>query len=148
MTYFIFTKDSDNIENTIYRIAENQIDFNNLNIEDNNYKIIQDSIENFNLVKLNKKFPIKYNGDIITYVDANINFIDNFGLKFHIDNIKYLINCFLKSNPNDIHFDKWNNYLTQINALDLKNITYPLNKSLEQYFNDLNMPVLNPLQLP
>jgi hypothetical protein len=36
----------------------------------------------------------------------------------------------------------------QLNNLNLDSITYPLNKSLEQYFNDLGQPSLNPLQIP
>jgi len=48
MSYFIFLKNSDNIEGTIYKIAENQSDLNNINITQSDYKIIQDSQENFN----------------------------------------------------------------------------------------------------
>ena len=51
MVYFIFGKNLDNIEGTIYRIAENQSDLNNLNILQSDYKIIEDSQSNFNLVK-------------------------------------------------------------------------------------------------
>jgi hypothetical protein len=40
------------------------------------------------------------------------------------------------------------NYYTQLNNLNLDNITYPLNKSLEQYLSDLGQPSYNILQLP
>jgi hypothetical protein len=53
MSYFIFTNNTEDITNTIYRIAENQSDLNNLNIDKSIYKIIEDSQENFNAVKLN-----------------------------------------------------------------------------------------------
>jgi hypothetical protein len=36
----------------------------------------------------------------------------------------------------------------QLNNLNLDSITYPLNKSLEQYFSDLGQTSLNPLQIP
>jgi hypothetical protein len=39
MSYFIFVKDLNNVEGTIYRIAENQDDLNNLNITQSIYKI-------------------------------------------------------------------------------------------------------------
>jgi hypothetical protein len=52
MAYFIFTKNSDNIEGSIYKIAENLNDFNCLNISQSDYKIIEDSESNFNLIKL------------------------------------------------------------------------------------------------
>ena len=55
---------------------------------------------------------------------------------------------FLKNNKNHQLFNRWNNYYTQLNNLDLNSIEYPLNKSLEQYFKDQNLPSLNPLQIP
>ena len=40
MAYFIFRKNTDNLQGNIYRIAENQSDLNNLNIEQSDYKVI------------------------------------------------------------------------------------------------------------
>ena len=40
---FIFTKDFENIEGSLYRIAENENDLSNLNISQSDYKIIEDS---------------------------------------------------------------------------------------------------------
>ena len=51
MSYFIFLNNLDNQEGTIYSIAENQSDLNNLIMDQANYKIIEDSESNFNLVK-------------------------------------------------------------------------------------------------
>jgi hypothetical protein len=47
MSYFIFLKDKDNIENTIYKIAENENDLTTLNIIQNTYKIIKDDSIDF-----------------------------------------------------------------------------------------------------
>jgi hypothetical protein len=58
MSYFIFNKE---FVDSIYRIAENQSDLNNLNISQTDYKIIEDSQFNFNLIKFGNKNPIKYN---------------------------------------------------------------------------------------
>lgn len=74
MAYFIFSKNFDNIEGTIYRIAENQNDLSNLNITPSIYKIIEDSQSNFNLVKFGNKIINKYNNDTITYSDGIILF--------------------------------------------------------------------------
>jgi hypothetical protein len=60
MSYFIFIKNSENINGAIYRIAENESDLNLLNIRKEDYKIIQDSTVDFDLLKLNKKYPDKY----------------------------------------------------------------------------------------
>jgi hypothetical protein len=164
MSYFIFTKNTENVEGSIYKIAENQFDLDNLNIDKNSYTILEDSQFNFDLVKYNNKAILKYSNNIITYVDFQIFFEDNIiinskgeqvvtytakqFLKDYIERVKNPIKQFLNNNNNHVLFSKWNNYYNQLNSLNLDTITYPLNKSLEQYFKDQNKPSLNILQLP
>jgi hypothetical protein len=148
MSFFIFSKDLDNISNTIYRIAENQSDLNNLNIIQSDYKVIEDSESNFNLVKFGNKVVDKYNNDIITYIDQSVLFTNKEILQNYITNYKVQIKQFTNNNPTHPLLSLWNNYYNQLNNLNLDNINYPLDKSLEQYFNDLGQPSLNPLQLP
>jgi hypothetical protein len=147
MSYFIFIKNSDNIEGTLYRIAENESDLNNLMINKSDYKIIEDSQENFNAVKLNTKIVLKYNGDVITYLNIVPSFKDKISLSNYIEDFKNRINKFNDNNKNHPLFNVWNNHYNQLNSLNLDNFTYPLNKSLEQYFNDLCQSSLSPLQL-
>ena len=147
MSYFIFLKNSDNIEGTIYKIAENQSDLNNINIIQSDYKIIQDSQENFNNVKLNVKYPLKYNGDLITF-NTVINLFGKNELEQELNNYKIQIKQFTTNNPNHPLFSRWDNYYNQLNNLNLENINYPLTMSLTQYFNDLGQPSYNILQLP
>jgi hypothetical protein len=148
MAYFLFSKDSDNINGTLYRIYENQNDLNNSNINQNVYKIIEDSQENFNLCKFGNKLPISYNNNNIVYENINAVFLSKEHLLNYINNIKNNINDFINNNPNHPSLSIWKNYYNQINNLNLDSITYPLNKSLEQYFNDLGQPSFNILQLP
>jgi hypothetical protein len=148
MAYFIFLKNLDNIEQTLYRIAENESDLNYLNIIQSDYKIIEDSQSNFNLVKLGNKSPVKYINNVITYVDQINLYHDEIELVSYIDNLKNTIKNFIDNNPNHPLLSRWNNYYNQLNSLNLNSITYPLNKSLEQYFNDLGQPSYNLLQLP
>ena len=77
MAYLIFLKDSEGAENTLYRIAENQSDLNNLNINANSVKIIEDSQDNFNAIKYKTKHAFKYNNNIITYVDSENLYIED-----------------------------------------------------------------------
>jgi hypothetical protein len=147
MAYFIFLKNLENIEGSLYKIAENESDLNNLNIDKNNYKIIEDSQFNFDLIKFGNKFPIKYNNNVITFVDQENSFINKEKLKIYVDSLKKQIKQFTDNNPNHSLLARWSNYYSQLNNLNLDNIQYPLNKSLEQYFNDLGQPSLNPLQL-
>jgi hypothetical protein len=149
MSYFIFQKKSDNILGTLYKIAENIDDLNNLNIIKSDYKIIEDSQNNFLDVKFGLKYPSSYNeSSIINYQVTYIYFQNKEFLNNYINNNKNAIMQFLNFNTNHSLFEKWKNYYNQLNNLNLDSITYPLNKSLEQYFNDLQQPSLNPLQLP
>lgn len=148
MSYFIFLKNLENIEGSLYKIAENESGLNNLNINKNDYKIIEDSQSNFNLVKFGNKSAIKYNNDIITYVDFKTSFSKKEELQIYIDSLKQSIKQFITSNPSHSLLSRWNDYYNQLNSLNLETITYPLNKSLEQYFNDLGQPSYNILQLP
>jgi len=165
MSYFIFLKNSDNIEGTCFRIAENEFDLNNLNLNKDDYKIIEESQNNFDLVKYGNKTPLEYNNNIITYIDMDINFKDviftnpktgeqkidtpaKVFLEEYIENFKKQIKLFTNNNKNHVLFSKWDNYYNQLNSLNLDSIEFPLNKSLEQYFKDQNLPSLNPLQIP
>ena len=164
MAYFVFVKDLDNIEGNLFKIAENEFDLNNLNIIKEEYKIIEDTQSNFDLVKYGNKSKLKYIDNIIVYSTIETNFVDDIitnkngeqivtktakeYLKEHIENYKIKIKEFLDNNKNHPLNNRWNNYFNQLNSLNLDNITYPLNKSLEQYFNDLGQPAYNVLQLP
>jgi len=150
MAYFIFSKNADNINNTLYRIAENQSDLNNLNIDQNNYKIIEESQVNFDLVKYGQKYVEKYNNDIISYVNISYEYslLNKDQLNTYIQNVIVEIKQFLKNNLNHPLFNRWNDYCNQLQSFNLDSVTYPLSKSLEQYFKDQNLPSLNPLQIP
>jgi hypothetical protein len=148
MSYFIFENNSDNVEGTLYRIAENQSDLNNLNISKFDYKIIEDSQLNFDSVKYGNKYPSKYISNIITYVDQTYIFKNKNELQNYINNFKQQIKSFTDNNSNHPLYNLWDNYYTQLNNLNLDNISYPLNISLEQHLNDLGQPSLNPLQIP
>jgi hypothetical protein len=148
MAYFIFLKNFENVSGSLYRITENESDLNNLNITQSDYKILEDSQENFNYVKLNIKSADKYNNNSITYVDNNVIFNNLKNIENHINLLKISIKNFTDNNSNHVLYNRWNSYYNQLNNLDLNSITYPLNKSLEQYFNDLGQPSYNILQLP
>lgn len=149
MPYFIFNKNQEDVAGTFYRMAENESDLNNLNIEITNYKIIQESLENFNNVKFEIKFPISYNiSNVINYENLNPLFTRKENLEKIVNNLKQQINLFLENNQNHPLFDRWNSYYNQLNSLDLDTINYPLTVSLEQYFNNLGQPSYSILQLP
>jgi hypothetical protein len=148
MAYFVFQNDSENLEGTLYRVAENQNDLNNLNIDKNFYKIIEDSQNNFENYKYGTKLVIKYSNNSVVYENTYSLFKNKESLKEYIYDLKESIKNFLKNNTTHIKYNDINNYLNQLESLDLNNITYPLNKSLEQYFKDQNQLSFHPLQIP
>lgn len=147
MAYFIFNKYQENVTGSIYRICETENDLNNLNIVKSDYKIIEDSQENFNTVKYGTKFPEKFDSNNITYSNHSPSFTKE-NLIIYVNSLKEQILQFIKNNPNHPSYNIWNNYYNQLNNLNLNTITYPLNKSLEQYFSDLGQPSYNILQIP
>jgi hypothetical protein len=148
MAYFIFTKNLDNLEGSIYRIAENLSDLNNLNIIQSDYKIIEETQDKFNAVKFGKKLIEKYNGELITYLENSYFIKNKSSLEIYISELKKVIKNYLDNNSNHSLFNRWNNYFNQLNNLNLDSINYPLNKSLEQHFNDVGQPSFHLLQLP
>jgi hypothetical protein len=148
MAFYIFKKDLDGIENSIYKIAETTIELDNHNIQKSDYKIIENNTENFKNVILSKRFPLKYNNNTIEFIDifTKINNKDVFRSK--IESFKMNINIFLNANKNHIYYEKWNNYLTQLNNIPYNQFIYPFTKSIEEYFDEQNLPILNSLQLP
>ena len=148
MAYFIFQNNQEGVEYSIYKIAETQNDLDNLNIIKDDYKIIEDLNVNFNDIKLSTKLVISYTGNNITYKDCSNKFDTQEHLKKYILEFKDSINIFLENNKNHIHYQKWKDYLNQLNNVDISTLSFPYEKSLQQYFNDQNQAVLNPLQLP
>jgi len=150
MAYFIFAKNLDGVENTISRIAENENDLNNLNIIQSDYKIIEDSQTNFDLVKYGQKCPKKYINNTIVYEDIFYEglLLKKELLRSYVEDYINRIKGFLDLNKNHPSFNMWNGYYSQLKNLNLDTVTYPLGKSLEQYFKDQGQPSLSPLQLP
>jgi hypothetical protein len=148
MTYFVLMKNSENVISPCSKIADNDFDLNNSNINLDDYKIIKDTEINYNNVKFGKKSVLKYIGNTITFIDDPIVYPNKDSLKNYIDGYKKSITQFIDNNPNHILLDRWKKYYNQLNSLNLNTIEFPLNKSLEQYFLDTNQTAFHPLQVP
>jgi hypothetical protein len=148
MAIFIFNKGNNT---ALYKIAENSDELKNFNIIVNHYDLIEDNnSQNFLDVKLNKKIVVKHENNSILYQDdvSEKGFKNKEQLDKHIVIAKNTIKLFLDNNLNNSLFSKWNNYYNQLSSLDTNSINYPLNISLEEYFYNSNLPILNTLQLP
>ena len=148
MHYIIFKKNFENLTGVVYKIAENESDLNNINFIKSEHEIIEISEQDFNNIKYYKKANAKYNNKTVFLEDFELVFKEKKDLLIYVNNFKNLIKVYLDNNSSHILYSRWNNYYNQLNNLNLDNITYPLNKSLEEYFNDLGQPSFNILQLP
>jgi hypothetical protein len=99
-------------------------------------------------LKMDNKIVLNYSNNTINFKDVSTSFIQKKDLEYTVNTLKKQIKEFLDNNQNHLLFNRWNTYYNQLNDLNLDNISYPLNKSLEQYFSDLGQPSYNILQLP
>jgi hypothetical protein len=149
MAYFIFQKNFNNIDGSIYKVAETANDLNNINFNKNDYKIIEDNSINFDNIKLNLTIIQKYNNESIIFLENifpgfyNVQFLKNY-----VNDLKEKIKEFTDNNLNHSNFNQWNNYYNQLNNLNENNFTFPNNITLEQYFKNNNLPYFSILQLP
>ena len=148
MAYLIFNKDLDNLPGTLCAIAANDTDLNNLNIDLDTVKKITMSDSVFAQVQLSEKYPESYNGDTVTYVDVSSEYLNKEQFQSDINSRIPLIDAFLINNEDHPDYTKWNNFKTQLEALDIGSITYPYDKSLERHLSDNSLTILNTLQLP
>lgn len=155
MAYFIFVNNQIYIPGNIYNIAENKNDLDNLNVFGYNYdgkeplyKIIEESQSNFDLFKYGKLEIVSYTDTNITFTNSNTKFDTEKKLINYITNFKNLINDFINSNNNHPQLQRWIDYRSQLSNLNTNSITYPLNKSLEEYFKDLGQPSFHFTQIP
>jgi hypothetical protein len=151
MAYYIFLKNSDNIEGSICKIAETQFDLNNLNINQTDYKIIENTSQNFDDVKTNNVIILKYSGESITFITKE-SFFKRTTLTTYINNQLKVIKQFLNNNKNHPLFQKWSDYYNILSNLDVNIIitddSVPLTISLEQYLKNQSKSYLNTLQVP
>jgi hypothetical protein len=148
MAYLIFNKNLNNVPGTLCRIAANDTDLNNLNIDLDTVKkiTIDDSV--FTQVQLSESCPESYSGETINYVEEVHSHLDQEQFQSVINDRISLTNDFLTNNENHPDYTKWNNFKTQLEALDIGSITYPYDKSLERHLSDNSLTILNTLQLP
>jgi hypothetical protein len=152
MAYFIFQVNQPNVSGSLYKIAANDNDLSNQNIDKNNYNIITDTDANFTSVQLGTQNVISYSStNVITYEQTpsgNVFFNNSSALNSYIKNYSNQINNFIQINPSNPWLSTWVSYNTQLLNTNVTAMTYPMTISLEQYYKNNNLPVLNPLQLP
>jgi hypothetical protein len=144
MAYLIFNKDLPNISGTLYRIAENETDLNNFGLNLQDFNVITITQDIFDSIRLNNKVVAKYNNNnVVEYDDYQIVFKTVDHIHNYNKNFSKKIEEFLNNNPNHPDFNKWSNYKNQLDDTKYQDLTFPLNKTLEQIYKDKNQTYFN-----
>jgi cell fate (sporulation/competence/biofilm development) regulator YlbF (YheA/YmcA/DUF963 family) len=159
MAYIVLAKNIANNDNEalLYNIAKDKNDLDCLNIIPSDYIIVEESEENFNAVKNGTKYPATYNKGVISYDDVTSYFHNKEDLQNYINQFKKKIKTFTDNDLNKTKtcWNTWDDYYNQLeelnvqlNDLEFLKDDFPMEKSLEQYFDDLGKISLSPLQIP
>ncbi|SRR5210317_1318517 len=146
MAYFIFNNDND-----IVNISANDADRDSLNINLTDYIVKDVSDSDFNKLKLESHL-VSFDGTNVSFTDREISTFSNFGTKEEIDEkislIKIKLKNFLSNNSGHSKYTECENYYNYLNSLDTSTLTFPLNKTWEQYCSDNSISFIHTLQIP
>ena len=140
------------LNNGVHKIASNETEKNEINIFFPPAVAHKISDDEFNKIKKNTAV-LNFVNNTISVVDFDINqsFADADALKRYHATIKPLINDFLEpSTGNDtksLH-NSIQSYSNTLESFDYSSITYPLDKSWEQYCEENSITYVHPLQIP
>ena len=138
-----------NDQNGLYKIAENDTDKNNLNCTFPPYTTIDISDADFLKVKQNI-VDINISNGSATFTDRtdpDLSTTEEEVKAYHENIIKYF-KQFLTHNISNPFYTPCQNYCNYLETLDYSNITFPLNKTWEQYCEDNSITYFHPLQIP
>jgi len=130
----------------VYKIAENDAEKNNLNIN-GDFQVISVSDVDFNNFKKRSKRVTGHDGTNYTWETAGFHetkeSLDALLLDY-AQQIKY----FLDTNPNHADYNFWNTYKNTCETYSTSDITYPMTGSWEEYCESQSIPYKGILQLP
>jgi len=147
--------------NQIYRIASNETEKNELNINQNDYIVKDISDADFLRIKkddvytsfANDTLTITNKDEDNTIIGATPEEIKEESIKFlkqyHEELIK-LFDVFLigENNSSKSLYSTIQSYRDYLSNFNYDSLTYPLNKTWEQYCHDNSISYISPLQIP
>ena len=139
------------VNNNLFKIAANEQDKNDLNIFFPPAVAIDITDANFAKVKNNTAI-ITVSGDTttITDVDTSGAFPTQDQLENYVNSVKQIIKYFIanSSNLSKTNGSAINDYYNTLDSFDFSTITFPLNKSWEEYCEDNSITYFHCLQIP
>jgi hypothetical protein len=167
MAIFIFTKNSDDVENSIFCIAANQTVLDeNKNWDENKYDVLTVSDNDFNEVKLGNKIIKSKNGNTVTYETPVYKYYLAKHIQAALDTKIAAFEKYVKNHPSKPMTNSVNTWITYLKSLDpstmitepsadatFNNDTLswsngtPLTTSIEAYANSQGQTVISVLEL-
>jgi hypothetical protein len=152
MAIFVFGKNSDGVENSIYRIAESQAVYDSeKNFSDDLYDLVTVSDAEFNSVRLGQKYPSSKTGTNVTYADIEYTWISQEELTGAISNKVKTLDTWLTANTTSgmrTTVETFKNYLSGLDVTTIINdVNTEMTKSLEQYAEDNGTTAVHNFQL-
>jgi hypothetical protein len=136
--------------NILSKIAKDDTDKNEQNLSSEIYSSIDISDSDF--LKLKKsRATVTIDGDNVTINDvASSTFEDSNALTLEIDSIKYSLKQFLdiSSNSSKAIYSVAQTYYNTLDIFDVSTISFPLNKTWEEYCEENSITYIHPLQIP
>ena len=152
MAIFIFSKNSNDVEGSLYRIASDQSVYDaNKNWSDDLYDLVTVEDINYNDVKLGRKSVISKNGNTVSYQEVNTLFDTPVSLSNYINATINIIDEWLSVNSSKPLASSVTTYKNFIQSIDVDSLSIteetPLNSSLESYVEDQGIKAIHPLEL-
>lgn len=143
MAYLIF-----NEQNQLLKIAANDSERDSQNLILSDHSVVSISDSDFLKVRTGVAV-VSYNGSNVTFTDISDSSIaDENTLKFILkQNIK-IIEDFLNGNQDNSLYNSVKDYKSTLENFDTSSVTFPLNKTWEQYCNENSITFYHPLQIP
>jgi hypothetical protein len=152
MSIFIFSKNSNNVLGSLYKIASSQSVYDaNKNWQDDLYDIVTVNDNDYTAVKLEIKYVVSKNGNEVTYENCEVRFTSENQLTSYINNIKTIFEGWLIYNSAKPFASSAITYLNYIKSINVSSLSIteenPLNSSLEAYVESQGIAAVHPLEL-
>jgi hypothetical protein len=152
MSIFIFSKNSNNKQGYLYKIASSQSVYDaNKNWQDDLYDLVIVEDVDYNAVKFGTKHVLFKNENQITYENYEPKFTSQDQLTSYINNIIFIFEEWLKINNSKPFASNVILYLNYIKSINVSSLSIteenPLNSSLEFYVENQGITAIHPLEL-
>jgi hypothetical protein len=152
MAIFIFSKNSNNLLSSLYRIASSQSVYDaNKNWQDDLYDLVTVEDTNYNSVKLGTKYVVSKNENEVVYENCTVQFISKEQLTDHIKRNIAIFEEWISYNNSKPFVSTVTTYLNYLKSIDISSLSIteetPLNSSLESYVENQGITAVHPLEL-